>query len=216
MSDQNPPSQDPSQDPQQPGQDPTQGSGSYPPPSSGNEPPYGPYGEQPGPYGQQPGQGQYGPYGQQPGYGQPGQQPGYGAPGQPGYGQPYSAQPGYGQPYAPGGWQPAPKHPQATLAMVLGIVGLVGGFVCALPLFAAPFAWYIGGKAVKEIDADPQAYSGRSEASTGKILGIVGSVLLALGILAIAFFVVLGLSGAFDPDYSSYDDIRSVTAALMR
>ncbi|RLV56424.1 DUF4190 domain-containing protein [Aeromicrobium phragmitis] len=198
MSDQNSPSQDPSQEPQQPGQDPNHGSGSYPPPPPGGQPPYGQYGQQ------QPGPGQYG------------QQPGYGAPGQPGYGQPYPQQPGYGQPYAPGGWQPAPKHPQATLAMVLGIVGLVGGFVCGLPLLAAPFAWYIGGKAVKEIDADPQQYSGRSEASTGKILGIVGTVLLALVLLAIVFIVVLGLSGAFDSDYSSYDDIRSVTAALLR
>lgn len=189
MSDQNPPSQDP----QQPGQE--HGAGGYPPPG----PPPGPQAGQP-PYGQQPGQyGQPGAYGQQPGYGGYGQQP-----------------PGYGQPYPPHTWQPAPKHPQATLAMVLGIVGLVGGFVCGLPLFAAPFAWFIGNKAVKEIDANPQQYAGRSEASTGKILGIIGTVLLALAVLAIAFFIVLGVSGAFDPEYRDYNDIRTVTAAFAQ
>ncbi|WP_293784761.1 DUF4190 domain-containing protein [uncultured Aeromicrobium sp.] len=212
MSDQNPPSQDP----QQPGHDPQPETGSYPPP-----PPDDPYGQQP--YGQQPGPEQHGQPGysapEQTGYSAPYGQPGYGVPGQPDqppYGQPYAAPPGYGQPYPPGAWQPAPKHSQATLAMVLGIVGLVGGFVCGLPLFVAPFAWYIGAKAVKEIDGAPQQYSGRSEASTGKILGIIGTVLLALVVLALVFFIVLGLSGAFDPDYTTYDDIRSVSTALAR
>ncbi|KAA1397281.1 DUF4190 domain-containing protein [Aeromicrobium ginsengisoli] len=81
-----------------------------------------------------------------------------------------------------------PKHPQATTAMVLGILGIA---VCG---FIAPFAWSIGGKAVKEIDANPQAYSGRGEANAGKILGIVGSCILILGIVALIGLFSLGVA----------------------
>lgn len=104
-------------------------------------------------------------YGQQPG---PGQQPPYGQ-------QPY----GYGVPAY------APKHPSATMAMVLGILGLV---LCSV---AAPFAWWIGAKAVREIDQSGGQYAGRGEALAGKIMGIIGSVLMILGILATVAYVVV-------------------------
>ena len=184
-------------------------------------------GDAPGPVGPPPqGWGQPDPQQGQPGYGQP-QQPGYGQthPGQPGYGQPGNAgygqpQPGYGQPYGQGAspypqpypqqqWPQQPKHPQATTSLVLGIVGLVGTFICFVPALLSPFAWWLGGKAVKEIDAAPQQYTGRSEASAGRILGIIGTVLLALGVLAFAFFMILGIAGAFDSSYDSYDDIST-------
>lgn len=88
------------------------------------------------------------------------------------------------QPYAQG----PQRHPQATTALVLGILGLA---VCGI---LAPFAWNIGGKAVKEIDAAPWAYSGRSEANAGRIMGIVGTALIGLAVLALIAFVVLGLA----------------------
>ncbi len=124
------------------------------------------------------------PYGQQPPYGQPyGQQQPYG---HPGYGQP-----GYS-------WTPKPpEHPSATTAMVLGLIGLVGILVCGgLTLVVSPFAWAVGSRAVREIDANPAAYSGREMASAGRVMGIVGTGLLALGVLAvIAFFaLVVGVS----------------------
>jgi hypothetical protein len=121
----------------------------------------------------------------------------YGAPQQPPYQpyQPYQQQQpppyGYGQPYRP----PAPKHPSSTTAMVLGLIAVVGIFSCGgVTLVLAPFAWVMGGRAVKEIDAAPPGtYSGRDEATIGRITGIVGTVLLILGVLAaiafIAFFV---------------------------
>ncbi len=139
----------------------------------------------PNPYGQQP---PVNPYGDQPpaGYGQPPVQPSYAPP--PGY----AGTPGYG--YAP----IAPKHPQATTALVLGIIGLVGTFICLLPILLAPIAWVIGGKAVKEIDASPQTFSGRDQAQAGRIMGIIGTVLLVLGLLAIALLIGLGMSGVFD------------------
>ncbi|MEZ5091303.1 DUF4190 domain-containing protein [Nocardioides sp.] len=85
----------------------------------------------------------------------------------------------------PPSYQPVPNHPQATTVLVLGIVGLV---VCGV---AAPFAWVMGNRVVAEIDASPGAYGGRDQANIGRILGIVGSVLIILGILALILFVVL-------------------------
>jgi len=88
----------------------------------------------------------------------------------------------YPAPPPPGGW-PLPKHPQATLALVLGIIGLV---LCNI---LAPFAWYIGHKTVSEIDAEPGRYDGRGEAVAGKILGIIGTILCVLGLALLALIV---------------------------
>jgi hypothetical protein len=138
------------------------------------------YGQQPGsgqgrqdPYGQQPGYGQ-GPYGggqDQGGYPQQYGQGGYGAP----QGQPY----GYGH-------QP-PNHPQATTVLVLGIVGLIACQVLS------PFAWVMGNRTVREIDASQGRWSGRDQANIGRILGIIGSVLLILGIVAMVGFVIIAI-----------------------
>lgn len=122
--------------------------------------------------------------------------PGQVPPPQPGAHPPpqYGQYPPPGQ-YPPGqyGYQPvyqAPRHPQATLAMVLGIVGLTG-VMCYITFFVAPFAWWIGAKAVKEIDADPSRPSGRGEAMAGKIMGIIGTVMLIIGVLLVAGFITL-------------------------
>lgn len=73
--------------------------------------------------------------------------------------------------------QPPANHPRATTALVLGIVGLF----C---LLLGPVAFMIGNKAVQEIDASGGAIGGRSQANAGKILGIIGSVLLVLSIVS--------------------------------
>ena len=59
----------------------------------------------------------------------------------------------------------------------------------------------MGRKAVREIDATPGRYAGRDKAQAGKIMGIIGSVLLALGVLAIIAFVALAV--AVSPSDSS-------------
>ncbi|MEH3032767.1 MAG: DUF4190 domain-containing protein [Aeromicrobium erythreum] len=122
---------------------------------------------------------------------QPGTPPyGYAPYGQPTY-PPYAPQ---GASYPPPAWQPAPpSHPKATSAMVLGIVAIAGGLACYLPLFLAPFAWIRGAAAQREIDAEQGRWGGRSEATTGKILGIVGTVLLVLALLFVAFIIVLAI-----------------------
>ncbi len=73
--------------------------------------------------------------------------------------------------------------------MVLGIIGLVGGFLTGIGFLAAPFAWAIGGRAVREIDASPESYSGRDQAKAGQILGIIGTVMLILGILLVGALI---------------------------
>ncbi len=129
-------------------------------------PPYGADPNQP-----QPNQPQPNPY--QPGPYQPGQQVPYGMP-----------------QYLPGYGPIAPDHPQATTVLVLGILGIV---VCGL---LAPFAWVMGTRVVREIDASGGAIGGRSNANVGRILGIVVSVLmiatLALGILGVAIYFATG------------------------
>jgi hypothetical protein len=149
----------------------------------------------------------------------------YGAPGQPGQQNPYAGGPGYLPPpnpypapneYAPpqnpygAPYQPAyaggtvPDHPSATTAMVLGIISLVGIVFCGgLTLILAPAAWVVGAKAVRQIDASPGQYAGRDRAQAGKIMGIIGSVLLVLGIVAIIAVVALAVSvGSSDPSPS--------------
>ena len=154
------------------------------PPASEN--PYDAPAGPPPPYGQPPagqppyGQPQYG----QPQYGQPqyGQQP----PGQQPYGQqPYAGAPGYGQPAAA-------NHPSATTALVLGLIGLAGVALCGgITLVLSPFAWRMGARAVREIDANPGAYGGRDQANAGRIMGIIGTVLLVLGVVALLGLVAL-------------------------
>lgn len=147
---------------------------SYPPPMDKYGQPEQPYGQQPyeqQPYGQQP------PYDQLP-YGQPYQQ------------QPYQQQP-YGQPYGnPYGYTPPPDHPQANTILVLGILSLV---VCGL---CGPFAWSMGTKALKEIDAAGGTIGGRGNVKAGYICGIIGSIGLIISLLFVTFAIVIAVIGS--------------------
>jgi hypothetical protein len=112
----------------------------------------------------------------------------------PPYGQEQAPQQGYPQAYQP--FPSVPNHPSANTALVLGIVALGGGFICGLPILAGPFAWYLGSKVRREIDAEPQRYAGRSEAQAGMILGIIATVLLLLAALAIVAVIAIGVATA--------------------
>jgi uncharacterized membrane protein YjgN (DUF898 family) len=118
------------------------------------------------------------------------------APGLPPKTPPTPPPPGYGPPQP--GWAP-PKHPQAVTVLVLGILGVT---LCGL---TAPFAWVMGNRALAEIDAQPGRYGGRSEANAGRVLGIVGSALLVLSLLAVAAMFFLFLFGVAIIG-ESYDD----------
>ena len=108
--------------------------------------------------------------------------------------QPYGGQPPnpYGPP--PVGFG-APEHRQATTVLILGILGLV---LCGL---IAPFAWAMGNRVVREIDASAGQVGGRSTANAGRICGIVGTILLGLGLLfamgSIVFLLIASTSSSF-------------------
>jgi hypothetical protein len=154
-----------------------------PPPPAGGDPeqppPTTPYSQQPGAQGWQPGW-------------QESWQPTTSGPtptaGQPAYGQPPSPQVPYGAPQYPGGYGPVlPDHPQATTVLILGILGVV---VCPL---TAPFAWVMGNRVLKEVDASGGTLGGRSTANVGRILGIVWSCLMIAGVLLTLLGVVVFL-----------------------
>lgn len=98
-------------------------------------------------------------------------------PGQPG--QPGQAMP-YGQSYPP----VAQEHPQGTTVLVLGIVGIFFGI-------AAPFAWYLGNKAMKEIRASGQTYSNEQNVNIGRILGMVFTIIYLITVVFSIIFVII-------------------------
>ncbi|HEX4978022.1 MAG TPA: hypothetical protein VFV40_09170 [Nocardioides sp.] len=127
---------------------------------------------------------------------QPQWQPGW-QPGPQGYGQPPAGPPGYGQPPGPPpGWYTGPTpfrlpdHPEATKALVVGIIALVGGFTCYLPLLLGPWAWVVGRRVVRDIDAEPGRWEGRGQGMGGYVMGVVATVLLLLGIVVVVGFVL--------------------------
>lgn len=99
-------------------------------------------------------------------------------------------QPPYGYP-AYGAYGPPPEHPQATLIMILGILGLV---FCQV---LGPVAWVMGRRALNEIDASGGALGGRSNVMVGYVCGILASAVVIISILFIALFIVLGLVGVW-------------------
>ena len=67
------------------------------------------------------------------------------------------------------------------LVLVLGIVGMVA---CQV---VSPFAWVMGNRVVREIDASQGRLGGRGAAQVGQILGIIGTVILVAGVLVLIF-----------------------------
>ena len=85
-----------------------------------------------------------------------------------------------------------PKHPQAMTAMGLGIAALAGVWFLLLPILLAPVAWWLGAKAKREIAAEPERWSGLGEAQAGLIMGVIGTVILAGGVVTVGvltFFI---------------------------
>jgi len=99
--------------------------------------------------------------------------------------QPYQPQP-YGQPY-PALPQP---HPRGTTVLVLGILGF---FVTV----CAPFAWYIGSKALKEIQASGARYSNEDQIRVGRIFGMIITILAIVGLVfGLIFFLIIAVIAA--------------------
>jgi hypothetical protein len=111
------------------------------------------------------------------------------SPQQPMYGPPPVTPYGYGGPTLP-------EHPQVGTAFVLGLVSLIGGFACGLPIVAGPFAWVMGARVRKEIDASPGQYGGREKATAAMVMGMVATGFLALALLVVFIAVVAIVASA--------------------
>jgi len=81
----------------------------------------------------------------------------------------------------PSGGSRGRAHPDGTVVLVLGILGLVLCPVAAVPGLLR------GTRALREIDAQPQAWSNRSSVVVGRVLSIVS---LAIWALIISLYLV--------------------------
>lgn len=81
---------------------------------------------------------------------------------------------------------PYPEQSQATTILVLGILSIV---CCGLLGIAA---WIMGNNELKAIDEGRRPPENRGNANAGRICGIVGVALSAIGII----FAILAIAGS--------------------
>jgi hypothetical protein len=118
-------------------------------------------------------------------YAQPGQQypqaggqpPPYGQQSPMPYGQ-QSPMPYGQQPYT---MPPVQEHPQGTLILIFGILGIF------ITIFA-PIAWYLGNKAKRDIQTSGIQYSNEQNISVGRMLGKIFTI---IAIISIVFVIVV-------------------------
>lgn len=82
------------------------------------------------------------------------------------------------------------QNSKATIAVVLGVLGIV---CCGL---LAPAAWYLASEELKSINAGRLPETNRGMAQVAKILGMIGSILLVIGLLWIFVFGGMAMVGA--------------------
>lgn len=86
-----------------------------------------------------------------------------------------------------------PEASQATTILVLGILGIV---ICQ---FLAPVAWVMGSNELQAIDAGRRNPENRGTANAGRILGVIGTVLMAIVIVILILMVIGAFTfGAFN------------------
>ena len=119
-----------------------------------------------------------------------------------GYGQQDAGSSAYGQAYVPQAYgqsgygqsghgvsaQPygSADHPQGTLILVFGIAGFFVGVL-------GPVAWIMGSRALREIRSSGAHPGNEQLIVIGRILGIIVTVLMVLGVLVSLLFLVLAL-----------------------
>jgi hypothetical protein len=80
-----------------------------------------------------------------------------------------------------------PEDSQATTVLVLGILSLV---VCQI---LGPIAWVMGSTELAGIDAGRRPPQNRGTAQAGRILGIISTVLMIIGVVFLFVFLIIGL-----------------------
>ena len=76
---------------------------------------------------------------------------------------------------------------QATTVLVLGILSLV---VCQI---LGPITWVMGNNELAGIDAGRRPPQNRGTAQAGRILGIISTVLMIIGVVFLFLFLIIGL-----------------------
>lgn len=102
--------------------------------------------------------------------------------------QQYPHQPGQGPPAAYGAPYPYGTYPEASQATTVLILGILGLVLCGV---LAPFAWSMGNKELAAIDAGRRPPNDRGTANAGRILGIIGTILLAIGLAFVVLYIVV-------------------------
>jgi hypothetical protein len=117
----------------------------------------------------------------------------------------------YGTPGAQSNWQPPPpvsgyggtappySPVNGTLILILGILSIV---ICCVGIILGPISWIMGNNALKTLDQYGDALGQRSNVNTGRICGIVGTIVGALVLISniISFVLRMATSGM----HSSY------------
>jgi hypothetical protein len=66
-------------------------------------------------------------------------------------------------------------------------LGIIGLRTCGV---LSPYAWYLGSKEVKAIDEDRRDPTNKGSANAARIIGIIGTVILAIAVGALAVLLL--------------------------
>jgi len=80
-----------------------------------------------------------------------------------------------------------PASSRAIWSLVLGILGLV---LCGI---LSPLAWWLGASELRDIKAGLSPQSGQGIATAGVVLGIIGTVFLAISCCGAALYILFWL-----------------------
>jgi hypothetical protein len=81
-----------------------------------------------------------------------------------------------------------PNDGQATLSLVLGIISVV---CCAI---LGPVAFFVGNSSLTRIRASGGTLGGEGLAQAGRILGIIGTIFLVLGVIVFVIRIIFAAS----------------------
>ncbi len=81
------------------------------------------------------------------------------------------------------------SYPEASQSVIVLVMGILGLLLCQL---LGPVAWIMGNKEIEGIDAGRRPPDQRNLANVGRILGIVATALMVLGLLFFGCVIVVG------------------------
>ncbi|HZZ77926.1 MAG TPA: hypothetical protein VFE62_05385 [Gemmataceae bacterium] len=81
---------------------------------------------------------------------------------------------------------------RGTLILTLGLIGLVGGINCIIPVLLGPIVWGMARYDLQEMRAGRMDSAGESMTRTGMALGIISTVCLLIGMTLACLFLIWG------------------------